>query len=112
MKGGFSALRDAQYALTEAAIAFDRDSQSVADGQSTIQVIRANLESGMAGLSQYVEGAPAIARLVDCKERFTSELSSLIQSPAATHTAFSAELKYAQLSLTEAYANMVNDLVK
>lgn len=111
VESGFSALRNAQSALTDAAIAFDRDSQSVAEGQAAATSVRADLEAGMAGLSAYADSAPAIARLVACRDRFTAELSTLAQSAAATPTAFSAELKYAQLSLTTAYAQMAKDLI-
>lgn len=112
VESGFSALRNAQAALTETAIAFDRDSQSVADGQSAVRGVQAALTEGMAGLAAYADSAPAIARLVACRDRFTSELTSLAQSTAASQTAFSSELKYTQLSLTKAYADMVNDLLK
>lgn len=112
VESGFSALRDAQAALTEAAIAFDRDNQSVADGQSAVRGVQAALTQGMESVSAYADSAPAIARLVACRDRFTSELSGLAQSAASSHTAFSSELKYAQLSLTNAYADMVDDLIK
>lgn len=109
---GFSALCQAQSALTEAVIAFDRDTQSVTEGQSAVQSVQSALEQGMAGLSAYAQSAPAIARLVACRDRFSSELSALAQSTASTHAAFSSQLKYTQLSLTKAYADMVGELVR
>lgn len=111
VEAGFSALREAQAALTDAAIAFDRDNQSVSQGQSAAQSIRSGLEEDMAGLAAYTDSAPAIARLVACQALFSGELATLGQSTASTHTAFSSELKYVQLSLTKAYADLVADLV-
>lgn len=112
VEAGFSALREAQAALTDAAIAFDRDDRSVGEGQSAAQSIRSTLEENMAGLAAYADSAPAIARLVACQALFSGELATLAQSAASTHTAFSSELKHAQLALTKAYADMVGDLVQ
>lgn len=107
---GFSALYEAQSALTEAAIAFDRDAQSVTDGQMAAQGIQTQLEQRMAGLAVYADNAPAIASLIACRDQFCAELSALTQSAAPSHAAFSAQIKHAQLSATKAYADMVAGL--
>ncbi len=110
VRSGFTALHTAQAALTEAAIAFDRDGMSVADGQAAVQAIQLELEQNMAGLSAYGDSSPALASLLACKERFCAELSTLAQNNAASHTAYSAAMKYAQLSLTKSYSDMAASL--
>lgn len=107
---GFSALYEAQATLTEAAIAFDRDAQSVTDGQMAAQGIQTQLEQRMAGLAAYADSAPAIASLIACRDQFCAALSGLVQSAAPNHAAFSAQIKHAQLSVTKAYADMVAGL--
>ena len=106
-ESGFSALYRAQEAMTQAAIAFDRDGQSISDGQAAVQQIQQNLEQQMAALAAYGDSAPAIASLLACKGEFTAVLSPLVQSGASTHTDFAAALKYAQLAMTHSYEKMV-----
>lgn len=107
---GFSALYDAQASLTEAAIAFDRDAESVDAGKQAVQRIRQMLATEMAGLAAFAQDAPALKALADCQTRFDAALDDLIQNPAASHGAFSAQLKHTQLALSQAYADMVAGL--
>ncbi|MEE0766734.1 MAG: SPOR domain-containing protein [Christensenellales bacterium] len=107
VESGFSALYQAQEAMTQAAIAFDRDGQNVSDGQAAVQQIQQDLEQQMAALAAYGDSAPAIASLLACKGEFTAVLSPLVQSGASSHTEFAAALKYAQLAMTHSYEKMV-----
>ena len=97
--------QDAQKARR--AIAFDRDGQSVADGKAAVQQIQQDLEQEMAALAAYGDSAPAIASLLACKGEYTAVLSPLAQSDAASHGAFAAAMKYAQLAMTHSYEKMV-----
>ncbi|MDR0840248.1 MAG: SPOR domain-containing protein [Christensenellaceae bacterium] len=108
---GFGALYAAQSALMQAALAFDRDAQTVAQGQQAAADILAQLRGDIEVLAPYTDASAAITSIAQCGDTFIDALTKLTGSAAADTAAFAAELKHTQLSLTHAYAQTVAGLV-
>ena len=107
---GFTALFDAQQALTLAALEFDQKSQSAEDGRGAAQQILANLRADMAILSQYDGDNSMFTALLACYTGCESALSSLSQSAASSTSTFASQLKHTQLYVTHQYAQFLRGI--
>lgn len=110
VEAGFNAIYVAQQALTQAAIVFDRDGQTVEDGKAVSTQILAELNEGFSLLTAYSGSNAMLNALLRCYVNCADALSILTNSNSSTMAAFSASLKHTQLYVTDQYASLMQSL--
>ncbi len=110
VRAGFSAISNAQQALTDCVLSFDKSGLSVAEGKAQTQRIADTLRQDMALLGSYEGEQATLSSLLSCYDDALLAIEKAAQSDAADASAFAAELKYAQLSVTDRYAAFMRGL--
>ena len=110
VRAGFEAFAAAQTALTGAAIRFDGESMSIAEGQALASGILTALEGDMASLIACGEDGGALSMILSAYANVSSSLRSLIEANYQSTVDFSAAMKYTQLYVTDQYAALINEL--
>lgn len=110
IKGGFSALVEAQSALMAACLDFDSKGMAVQEGQQLIRNIGESLSAACQPLDKYSAASPAISAITGCRDKFTSSLTALGSGSFASPSELSAQMKYALLELSDAYSAMLSSI--
>lgn len=110
IRAGFESLTEAGLDMTDAAISFDRDGLTVAEGKQRASDILTSLESDMSELLASGGDGGALSMILETYSNIKTSVSSLIDGNYESSVAFSAAMKYTQLYITNQYATLVSGL--
>ena len=110
VREGFKALYDAQEAMVDAALRFDKDSLSVSAGKSNVTSIQDELSGAMKSLIDQKSDASILASVKACYDAFYKDLQSLAQYNTESTVEFSAQMKYTQIKMACEYKDLVEGL--
>ncbi|MDO5111283.1 MAG: SPOR domain-containing protein [Clostridia bacterium] len=110
VRAGFAAIANAQQALTDCVLSFDAGKLGVAEGKAEAGRIADTLKADMALLSGYEGEQTTLSSLLSCYNDALSAIEKAAKSDVADTSAFAAELKYAQLYVTDRYAAFMREL--
>lgn len=110
VRAGFRAIADAQAALTDCVLTFDKGGLGVDEGKTEVARIAQALRTDMALLGSYEGEQATLSSLLSCYNDALAAIEKAAQSDATDTSAFAAELKYAQLNVTDRYAAFMKSL--
>lgn len=110
IESGFNALKNAEKALCDGAIRFDRDMLSVEEGISLAGSVRTALEADMAELLSLDAHDATLSSLLNAYHDTNAALETLISGAYEDRVAFSARLKYTHLLSAHRYAQLIDSL--
>ncbi len=110
VRAGFRAIADAQEALTDCVLSFDKGDQSVDESKAELNRIAQALREDMALLGSYEGEQATLASLLSCYDDALAAIEKTAQSDASSTSAFASALKYAQLHVTDRYAAFMQSL--
>lgn len=110
VRAGFEALANARKSLAEAALSFDKDALSVAQGRSEAEKILQLLEREMEPLASFAPDGGALSRILDAYAAVRAGLRTLAEDDYESVVDFSAAMKYTYLNITNQYAALTQAL--
>ena len=103
-------MKEAQQALAELSVEFDRSQQTPAEGRNAALEILAPLESLQAQLSVQQEQGGVLAEVLGCYASCVSAIRGLSEYESKSIVDFSSKIKYTHLQVTYEYAKLVESL--
>lgn len=112
IQDAFTALHELQGELTAAALQFDQEQRSPAEGRESAAGLLARLRSACEGLAALDQGEDSgvIAALNACYRDCDGALSELSQYQTESFVDFSSKMKYTQLYTADAYAALAQKI--
>lgn len=104
----FSAYADVLSLLEKAIIEFDSAQPAVSDGKEAVADIADGLAAALAPLSEQAEENEVLSAVRESGLSISDRLNKLIDSSAQTVIAFSAEMKYTHIWITNEYIQMID----
>ena len=111
VKAGFEALVQMQKRMTETALTFDKQQQTISDGKKIVTEIRTNLENATSILNEQSTTSGDVLSLVKaCYDNCLTALKELESLNTESFVTFSARFKYTQIQVTHEYVKLVGSL--
>ena len=108
----FDAFSQAEKALCEGVIEYDKNSMSVYDGQMLSRGILNGMEEKMAPISQYSNEQGTLGDILKTYSECRDQLLRLCDSSYESRVDFSSAMKYTHLYIADRYAAMMDKLAK
>ena len=108
----FDAFSQAEKALCEGVIEYDKNSMSVYDGQMLSRGILNGMEEKMSPISQYSNEQGTLGDILKTYSECRDQLLRLCDSSYESRVDFSSAMKYTHLYIADRYAAMMDKLAK
>lgn len=110
VKAGFSGLKEAQSALSELAVRFDKEGMSLDEGRRAAEAILSPLAERQQELSSQQEEGNILSAVLECYRECVSAVDELSKNEIESIVDFSSKIKYTHLQVTDEYVKLVTSL--
>lgn len=110
VSAGFSAIANAQKALSSIVLKLDSGLCDAQNAQSELRSANSTLQSDMSLLCEYKGEHAALSDILLCYQDCSAAMEKAANASPSDASAFSAEIKYALLSVTDHYAKLISQL--